>query len=63
MKLGTVFTVDCALEDDIDITDWRDVEKTALSHNLCLNNDTIDSDGRYAVESKENGIVESEQCF
>ena len=26
-----------ALEDDIDINDWSDVEETALSHDICMN--------------------------
>ena len=54
-----------ASEDDIDINFWSDVEETALSHDLCMDQDNINSDGngRDAVESKENGVVESEQCF
>ena len=52
-----------ALEDDIDINIWSDVEETALSHHICMHQDNINSDGRDAVESKENGVVESEQCF
>ena len=52
-----------ALEDDIDINIWSDVEETALSHDLLLDQDNINSDGRDAVESKGNGAVESEQCF
>ena len=52
-----------ALEDDIDINNWSDVEETALSHDICMHQDNINSDGRDAVESKENGAVESEQCF
>ena len=52
-----------ALEDDIDINNWSDVEETALSHDLCMHQDNNNSDGRDAVESKENGSVESEQCF
>ncbi len=52
-----------ALEDDIDINIWSDVEETALSHDLLLDQDNNNSDGRDAVESKENGVVESEQCF
>ena len=52
-----------ALEDDIDINIWSDVEETAISHDLCMDQDNINSDGRDAVESKENGAVESEQFF
>ena len=52
-----------ALEDDIDINTWSDVEETAPSHELCMHQDNIYSDGRDAVESRENGAVESEQCF
>ncbi len=52
-----------ALEDDIDINIWSDVEETALSHDLCMDQDNINSDGRDAVESKGNGAVESEQCI
>ena len=52
-----------ALEDDIDINIWSDVEETALSHDLCMHQDNNNSDGRDAVESKENGVVESEQFF
>ena len=52
-----------ALEDDIDINNWSDVEETALSHDLLLDQGNNNSDGRDAVESKENGVVESEQCF
>ena len=52
-----------ALEDDIDINFWSDVEETARSHNICMHQDNNNSDGRDAVESKENGAVESEQCF
>ena len=44
-----------ALEDDIDINIWSDVEETALSHDICMHQDNINSDGRDAVESKENG--------
>ena len=52
-----------ALEDDIDINIWSDVEETALSHDLLSDQDNNNSDGRDAVESKGNGAVESEQCF
>ena len=52
-----------ALEDDIDINNWSDVEETAPSHDLCMHQDNINSDGRDAVESKENCEVVSEQCF
>ena len=52
-----------ASEDDIDINIWSDVEETALSHDLCMHQDNINSDGKDSVESKENGVVESEQCF
>ncbi len=52
-----------ALDNDLDINKWSDVEETALSHDLCMHRDKINSDGRDAVESKENGAVESEQCF
>ena len=40
-----------ALEGDIDINNWSDVEETALSHDLCMHQDNINSDGRNAVES------------
>ena len=46
-----------ALEDDIDINNWSDVEETALSHDLCMHQDNINNDERDAVESKENGAV------
>ena len=52
-----------ALEDDIDTNIRSDVEETALSHDICMHQDIDKSDGRDAVESKENGVVESEQCF
>ncbi len=52
-----------ALEDDIDINNWSDVEETTLSHDIRMHQDNNNSDGRNAVESKENGAVESEQCF
>ena len=52
-----------AFKDDIDINIWSDFEETALSHDICMHQDNINSDGRDAVESKENGVVESEQCF
>ena len=52
-----------ALDDDIDINNWSDVEETALAHDTCMDQDIDNSDGRDAVESKENGAVESEQCF
>ena len=51
------------LEDDIDINKWSDVDETAPSHDPLLDQDNINSDGRDANESKENGAVESEQCF
>ena len=40
-----------ALEDDIDINNWSDAEETALSHDLCMHQDNINSDGRDSVES------------
>ncbi len=43
-----------ALEDDIDINNWGDVDKTAPSHDLLLEQDNNNSDGRDAVESKGN---------
>ena len=52
-----------ALEDDIDINKQSDVDETALSHDLLLDQDNNNSDGRDAVESKGNGVVESEQCI
>ena len=52
-----------ALDDDIDINNWSDVEETAIAHDTCMDQDTDSSDGRDAVESKENGVVDSEQCF
>ena len=51
------------LEDDIDINIWSDVEETARSHDICMHQDNINSDGRDAVESKGSGVVESEQCI
>ena len=51
------------MKDDIDIKNWSVVEETALSHDLLMDQDNINRDGRDAVESKENGAVESEQCF
>ena len=50
-------------EDDIDINIWSDVEETALSHDICMHQDNNNSDGKDAVESKQNGTVESEQFF
>ena len=52
-----------ALDDDIDINNWSDVEETAISHDTCMDQDTDSLDGRDAVESKENGVFNSEQCF
>lgn len=52
-----------ALEDDIDINNWSYLDQTAPSHDLLLDQDNNNSDGRDAVESKGNGAVESEQCF
>jgi hypothetical protein len=52
-----------ALYDDIDINNWSDVEETAIAHDTCMDQDTDSSDGRDAVESKENDVVDSEQCF
>ena len=52
-----------ASEDDIDINNWSYLDQTAPSHDLLLDQDNNNSDGRDAVESKENGAVESEQCF
>ena len=52
-----------ALDDDIDINNWSDVEETAIAHDTCMDQDTDSSDGRDAVESKENGVVDSEQRF
>ncbi len=52
-----------ALDDDIDINNWSDVEETAIAHDTFMDQDTDSSDGRDAVESKENGVVDSEQCF
>ena len=52
-----------ALEDIVDINDWSDVEETALAHDRCMHQDIDNSDGRDTVESQENGVVESEQCF
>ena len=51
------------MDDDIDINNWSDVEESALAHDTCMDHDIDSSDGRDAVESKENGAVESEQCF
>jgi hypothetical protein len=52
-----------ASEDDIDINNWSYLDQTAPSHDLLLDQDNNNSDGRDAVESKGNGAVESEQCF
>ncbi len=52
-----------ALDDDIDINYWSDVEKTALANDICIHQDNINSNGRDAVESKGNDAVESEKCF
>ena len=52
-----------ALEDDIDINNWSYIDQTAPQHDLLLDQDNNNSDGRDAVESKGNGAVESEQCF
>ena len=52
-----------ALEDDIDINNWSYLDQTAPSHDLLLDQDNNNSDGRDAVESKGNGAVESEQCI
>lgn len=52
-----------ASEDDIDINNWNYLDQTAPSHDLLLDQDNNNSDGRDAVESKENGVVESQQCF
>ena len=52
-----------ASEDDIDINSWSYLDQTAPSHDLLLDQDNNNSDGRDAVESKGNGAVESEQCF
>ena len=52
-----------ASEDDIDINNWSYLDQTAPSHDLLLDQDNNNSDGRDAVESKGNGVVESEQCF
>ena len=49
--------------DDIYINNWSDVEETAISHDTCMDQDTDSLDGRDAVESKENGVFNSEQCF
>ena len=51
------------MEDDIDINNWSYLDQTAPSHDLCMDQDNNNSDGRDAVESKGNGAVESEQCF
>ena len=47
MNLGTVFLIDHNkhLEDDIDINIWSDVEETAVSHDLLLDQDNNNSDG------------------
>ena len=52
-----------ASEDDKDINNWSYLDQTAPSHDLLLDQDNNNSDGRDAVESKGNGAVESEQCF
>ena len=52
-----------ASEDDIDINNWSYLDQTAPSHDLLLDQDNINSDGRDAVESKGNGAVESEPCI
>lgn len=52
-----------ASEDDIDINNWSYLDQTAPSHDLLLDQDNNNSDGRDAVESKGNGAVESEQCI
>ncbi len=52
-----------ALDDDIDINNWSDVEETAIAHDTCMDQDVDNSDWREALESKENGVVDSEQCF
>ncbi len=54
---------DDALDDDIDINNWSGVEESALAHDTCMDHNIDNSDGRDAVESKENGAVECEQCF
>ena len=52
-----------ASEDDIDINNWSYLDQTAPSHDLLLDQDNNNSDGRDAVESKGKGAVESEQCI
>ena len=52
-----------ALKDVIDINNWSEVEETALAHDTCMDQDVDNSDWREALESKENGVVDSEQCF
>ena len=51
------------LEDIMDTNNWSDVEETALAHDLCIHQDIDNSDRSDAVESKENGGVESDHCF
>ncbi len=52
-----------ALDDDIDINNLSDVEESALAHDACVDQDIGNSDGRDAVESKEKGVVTSDQSF
>ncbi len=49
------------MDDDIDIYNWNDVEETALAYDTCMEQDINNSDPRDAVDSIDNGAVESEQ--
>ena len=44
-----------ALDEDIEINNWSDIEESVLAHDACMGHDINNSDERDAVESKENG--------
>lgn len=50
-----------ALDDYININNWRDVEKSALAPDAHVDLDIDNSDRRNAVQAKKNGTVESEK--